>query len=539
MIGNEKLVQDAVRGQTHMSVNLTKKLRNVDILEIGQSTGLKNRLRDYRKTLAMSRGIAKPGFDDRIADLLREYVWDKRDFEDTLNYLNNLKDDEGFKFSRDLKIYKSCEDALTRFSESDHSSFRWNVNYQKSLEEFKRLFSSIRLSPILYKSDDDIREAIPKDDTHSGFYYLESGRKKKGDNMDGIFEAFTSQLDQVSQTGSFNRPILLGFRTQASGEFDDAGNPTNTCKHKLRVVSMVDLLVIVGELMFAKPIQEAMASLSSYAGGKSSEEISMIITDWRTRWKKFISIDYSSFDQTISSWLIEDAFDVLKCAFKLNSKEEMIWNAVVHDFIHKDFILNEGILHSDKGVPSGSMFTQIIDSLVNLIVVRTYFISIGQENKMMAMGDDNIIFCNEDVEMAQIASYIAKNFGLVVKVDDKSNEGSTHNSPKFLSRYWTTSGQWRDPHHLVSRMLFPERFRPYSSRCNGDLDDQYSNESVVGPEHVIYAFILTYKRGMVDLMDVERFQRDYPRLTRKLVEDKVDSRYLPGALAYIREYTFK
>jgi hypothetical protein len=362
-------------------------------------------------------------------------------------------------------------------------------------------------------------------DTHSGWTYIESGLKEKGKNVEGSYRTFQNFKQSAVQEGSFKRPILIGFRTQASGEYEDDGTRTNTGKHKLRVVSMVDFNVIIAELMFAKPIQKFMSSQDFYAGGKDESEISSIITNWRVKYPRFLSIDYSSFDQTISSWLIEDAFEVIRSAFVMYPWQNKLFDVIVNDFIHKDFVLSEGILHSDKGVPSGSMFTQIIDTLVNWLVVNTYFNSINEKAEMIIMGDDNAIFTRATINIEDLASYIIKNFGLIVKTDDKSNEGNCRTDDvKFLSRYWRFDGQWRHPNQLLSRLLFPERKRVYDGE--------------IGPQHVVYAFILTYRIGMEQLIDVRRFLHDYP-ISKKFVLNNVDSRYLPGALAYIKEYTLR
>lgn len=509
---------------THYEGPILSKMRSAENLENSLSAGSKNRLRGYRKNLSVSRGVDHPLFDDKLKDLLSEYVWDKESFAAILDYLNSLQDGDGYLFSRDLKIYSSTQEAMERFAADDYTSFRWNRSYAKSLEDLKREFSRNHLKPEKYTCDEDVRNALPKTDTHSGYYYIKSGKKEKGDNIEGIATQLKDRKKRIrsGETG-LSSPILIGFRTQASGEFDDDGEMTNTCKHKTRVVSMYDLLDIVLELQFSNPIQRLLNGKDYYAGGKNDRDISQIIHNWGHKFPKFISIDYSSFDQTISSWLIEDAFSILRCAFDLTPGQELEFDEICRNFIHKDFILSEGILHSDKGVPSGSMFTQIIDSIVNILVVRTYFDSVSERCEMIAMGDDNAIFCSPRVDIEEIASYIGKNFGLIVKTDDKSNEGLTYKSDvKFLSRYWTQSGPWRHPNQLVSRMLFPERFRKY--------------DEDVKPEHVMFGYILTYPKGMEQLMDVGRFMREHP-ISASYVVNKVDSRYIPGSLAYAKEYT--
>lgn len=510
------------REATHYT-RLSAQAGSTESLESSLSVGSRNRLKQYQRNLSISRGIDQPEFDVQCLPLLKQYARNLSEINSEIEYLANLRCQDGYRFSRNLKIYSTTEDAMERFIQPDHPSFRWNQHYQKSLKQITDMFACLNLKPLSYHSDVDVRNALPKVDTHSGYTWIISGEKYKGENLEGVSAKFHAKAWDAIHRGSFETPILMGFRTQVSGEYEDDGTRTGTGKHKLRVVSMVDLFTIIAELMFAKPIQKFLATQFFYAGGKNPNEISGILTGWRTRYKRFLSIDYSSFDQTISSWLIEDAFKVIKSAFRLSPKQDKLFDVVVHDFIHKDFIISEGVLHSDKGVPSGSMFTQIIDTLVNWIVIQTYFNMIGQQAEMIIMGDDNAIYTNAEVDIEHLASYVDHNFGLIIKSDDKSNEGDTFKKDvKFLSRYWRYDGQWRHPYQLLSRILYPERHRNY--------------DSSVGPEHVIFAFILTYQKGMEELIDTRKFLHDFP-ISRRYVLENVDSRYLPGALAYIREYT--
>lgn len=506
---------------THYSSEFSSKMRKVDYLHNCLSTGSKNRLTRYRKNLAVSHGVSKPLFDDQLIDLLSEYVYDKKDLERTLNYLNSLKDDKGRLFSRNLKVYSESEDAMIRFTDSDHAPFRWNEHYQKSLQELKDEVSRFKLKPLVYHSDDDVRLNLPKTDTHSGYYYIISGKKQKGDNMEGIFKAYQIEKERALIEGTFNEPILIAFRTQASGEFNDDGTTTNTCKHKLRVVSMISLISLINELRFSKPFQEAIQSKMWYTGGKDEKAINAIITNWRSKYKYYLSIDYSSYDQTQSSWLIEDVASVMKCAFQFdNDEDEKLFDIMVHDVIHKDFIVSEGVVHSDKGLPSGLMDTNLWDTIAGILIAKTFLSAKRIKGEMMGCGDDNIIFISDQVNLDELATYIHKNFGMDVNAD-KSSCGKTSEDPEFLSRYWTVHGPWRHPHQLISRMAFPERFR------------EYNNE--VTPAHVLYAYLLTYPRGMLELINVSAFVSRYSFI-RNSVLNKVDHRYLPGILAYQREY---
>ena len=484
-------------------------------LQASLSSGSKKRLRQYRANLSANRD--KVIFDDRVLDVLRKYVYDSKDLASVVGYLNNLRDDDGYLYSSSLKQYEKMLPAFDLFQGKDYTSFRWNRHYQKSLKELKGRFARFKLKSLQYRSDADIVNALPKTNTHSGWTYILSGKKKKGENLEEILQKYTKEEEAALKSGSFNKPILPGTRTQVSGAFTDDGEFTGHCKHKTRVISMIDMNVIIAELKFAKPFQDCFGGYDSYAGGKSSTAISQIIGNWRSEYGNWLSLDYSSFDQTISSWLIRDAFDIIASAFTEYDQE--LWNVVVNDFIHKNFVLPDRVIHSDKGVPSGSMFTQIVDSIVNMLVIKTYLNSKGIKGDMIVMGDDNLLFTRTEVGSEEISSYIRKCFGLVVN-PDKCSSGKRWEDPNFLSRKWKANGQWRAPRILVSKMLFPERYRNYHEQ--------------VSPELVVYSYILEYRPAMDQLIDVMRFEQENDFTDADL--RSVDSRYVPGALRYIMDY---
>lgn len=502
-------------------------MRSAEYLNSSLSAEQTNRLKLFRRNLAITRGIDGNRFyDDKAVDVVLKYAHHPSQVLEQLEYLRTLKDPLGFPFSRNLRIYSTTEDALKRFSEPNHTYYGWNNHFRSAVKRLKKELSfGSNLKPLRYKSDDDIINALPKLNTHSGFTFIESGVKDKGKNLENIFERHQKTEEEAVKLGTFNRPILIGFRTQASGEYDDEGNQTDTCKHKCRVISMVDLYVIISELKFAKPVQDLLSRKQSYAGGKNEDDIGRIISNWRAKYSAYYSIDYSSFDQTLSNWLIREAFEVIRYLFanNLTDYENQLLDVIIHDFINKVFVCYEGDVVSHKGVPSGSMWTQIVDSVCNLLMIYTYFDYLGIDSDCIVMGDDNLMFTRENYSpdfMTNLASYLYKLFGVVINAE-KSSGGTVDSDPEFLSRYWTKYGRWRHPNSLLSRIAYPERYRNYSSE--------------VTPQHVILAFCLSYNCGMNELINVKEFRRENPISSAQLFQ-KVDSRYLPGVMAYIREY---
>lgn len=478
-------------------------------------TGSKKRLSDFSRSLAADR--EGQIFDDKALRLLQDYVWNRDELEDVRRYLNDV----GFTQSR--KEYHQLEDAIARYAESNHTSFRWNENYQRSLKQLKSVFQLARLNPVEYQSDDDCFNNLPKVDTHSGWSYIETGIKEKGGYKEGSFRKLCMTEEAAKLEGNFGIPLLPAYRTQGSGAFEEnSGSRTGESKCKTRLVSMVDIFQVLSEARYSVPFQQWFGGKMCYAGGKQPGEIAGIISTMRSRNTNWISLDYSGFDASLSDWLIADAFELIKSAFV--RVDEKLWTVIVDSFIHKAFVTPNGLVYSDKGVPSGSMFTQIIDSVCNMIMIQTYLNATNNRGEMIVMGDDNLLYTNRELEVNDMASYLAKNFGTRIHTDGKLNQGRSSEDPWFLSRNWKSSGQWRHPNTLISKLLYPERFRDYF-KCEA-----------ATPALVLYGYILEYRLGMGELMDVERFCVDH-KFQGHSFRKVSNVIYMPGALRYSSVYT--
>ena len=84
-----------------------------------------------------------------------------------------------------------------------------------------------------------------------------------------------------------------------------------------------------------------------------------------------ISVDESRFDSNVTTWLINIAFDILKD--NIIFPDEMSRHAFSYSlefFIHTPVIMPDGKMWlKHTGVPSGSFFTSMIDSIVNRICI--------------------------------------------------------------------------------------------------------------------------------------------------------------------------
>lgn len=489
--------------------------------------GSKNRIRVRADNLR--KDVVHVNRDEQVETLLRRYVrpGHVKDLEGAIRYLRNLRSSfDGLPYSQGVKQWSKLEEAISRFKEPNHTWFGWNENYKKAKEKLLSDFAGARLHPLVYASNDDVYDALPKKDTHAGASYLETGKKEKGEYSEELFELYCLIEKAIMDGERVDRPMLPAYRTQASGAYDDVGMETGDCKHKTRLVLIVDLPIILLELRFAKPIQDWMAGKRWYAGGKDlATQVASIVSTMRMNHGHWVSLDFSSFDASISAWLIRDAFEIIRAAFPaLIPDDEKLYMAMVDHFIEKDILISEDeVVHVRRGVPSGSMWTQIVDSVVNLLVINTYFFSKGIEGEEIVMGDDNLAFTDEKVDVKDLASYVGKNFGMSIN-PEKTIYGTSADNPHFLSREWWAEGQYREPHQTVARMLYPERRRIYDAKHGT-------------PEMVFWAFCLLYPVSMWTWYDTDRFVQDNPGLTKGTLKSMRGSRNIPGSLRFLMDYT--
>jgi hypothetical protein len=395
----------------------------------------------------------------------------------------------------------------------ERSSFRWNTHYKSGFEKVLKRYSRAQLRQIQYDSDQSIANAITDLSTSSGWTRIVTGLSKKSDLVSGSYVTFIAKRDEALRDGSFNAPVIPWYRTQCSGEFTEDGEETGVCKHKSRPIWMVDFYQMVAERSYAKPLTEWLKGYKYSAIGKDDRMINELINGLRLNSWSYISLDYSKYDATMPSWLIKSAFEIIESAF--TSLDSGLLHVLCDDFIHKNLITRDGVLHVDHGDPSGSGFTSIVNGICNEIITETWADYLGVDKiGYIIMGDDNLIYTQRKVDMQSISSYITHNFGVKVNTD-KSSFGSQYDDPEFLSRKWTSDGPYRHPSHLISLMCYPEKYRDYERNPG------------MTPELVMYSYVLGYFAGMRKLIDVDRFMTDMSLILARFEWNKVLLKEVP------------
>lgn len=235
-----------------------------------------------------------------------------------------------------------------------------------------------------------------------------------------------------------------------------------------------------------------------------------------------ICLDYSKYDTTISATLIRRVFEILSTWFSKVDREELGWDTIVKYFITTPIVMPDGHLYTGKnhGVPSGSYFTQMVDSVVNVALcyaLRSRFSLTFGERQVYVLGDDVILKHCGRYCLSEWKSYLST-LGFNLHDDEKTVVGEEH----FLGAVWKKGKPDAPLQELINKATFPENFRSYGGK-------RYE-----GAENVLRSYASSYKSAFVLLPTNHpwnMWELDKPRIG----VDDADPRYLTGSDKFFAE----
>lgn len=358
----------------------------------------------------------------------------------------------------------------------------------------------------------------------------------KGDKSAGLtsygetkLEAFTTGLDKAVDILCHEKspaPCLAGIRTQRKG--------------KTRLIWMYPLEMTIIEATVARPLINYFKGIEHVMSfGDYSLETGLRFRKACSECKYYYAWDLSQFDSTIGPLFIHYAFNMIRTWYNLEDK--IYEDVTVGDVIQKieDYFITTPIVMPEKdkrfptmvtgkrgGVPSGSYFTQLVDSFVN--VALTYAVSSHfglnlTDDHINVLGDDNTFFCNDsrgEKLLDAITAYLST-FGFKLN-RTKCQCGLTTEKVPYLGRDWRNGFPIRPMSHLVRSALYPEKWRRYDKENGANREKQALN--------VIGSFLLTSYIEDPNC-ELDKFSHVYhitPEMTSGFTEFLLKEGLMPG-----------
>lgn len=408
----------------------------------------------------------------------------------------------------------------------------WLENFQAARSLLLYSLRNIpRLQPWEVNTEDDCLKMWGDKTTSVGF----GGRGSKGENTAYIFSALKVLEARIASGVSFDEiaiPATVFHRAQIS-HYVVMGAYCPEFYMKDRLVMGIDGATVTLEAKYAKPMYaELFKSWTNYSGGDDPDRMRAKIQEANRRSCFWFQMDFSKFDQSIQSWLIGEAFEIIKGWFPKRCERELNW--IAYNFINTSVLLPGGeIVIKHRGIPSGSYFTQAVGSMCNALMILTYLSSTvkgsverkvravkdmlsdrGDWMKFLVLGDDSIVFLTKRIDLNDMANYVWKVFGARISPTKTITSDQQH-VPHYLKRDWRYDGEWRDPLELVIALCHPEYWRDY----NG-----------YGPWHILYGLYLTFRAAFPKCIREEWILQRMKSDGGIDALEKLDTRDLPGPL---------
>jgi hypothetical protein len=186
----------------------------------------------------------------------------------------------------------------------------------------------------------------------------------------------------------------------------------------------------------------------------------------------YVMGDWSSFDKTVPPWLIRDAFSIIAAkidfgrvrdsenkTWRVNSiRTRRRWKKMISYFINTPVRTCKGHrFQKTGGVPSGSCWTNIVDTLVNVIVTRfvVYHTTGRFPNAGMYLGDDSVLCLSGIVDLENIAKLAKDSFGMILNVA-KSYTTTNSKNVHFLGYFNMQGHPLKAQDFLIASFMYPE-----------------------------------------------------------------------------------
>lgn len=205
-----------------------------------------------------------------------------------------------------------------------------------------------------------------KNNTNSGLpFYVRKGLVKDKINP----ESFSELLSRKD-------PCIMFTRTQE-------GNKTRT-------VWGYPIADTLNEMLFYKPLYDKQKELnwrSALLGPEDVDnQVTKLIKEARATGRLIISIDFSGYDASVGELLINMGFQYIKSAYQKIYHKDLEY--INNRFKTIGLVTPSGVFQGRHGIPSGSTFTNEVDSIVQYLVALSSLVV--DDELIQVQGDDGL-----------------------------------------------------------------------------------------------------------------------------------------------------
>lgn len=318
------------------------------------------------------------------------------------------------------------------------------------------------------------RSKVPRQ-TSPGLPYIQMGYKTKDEVLSAHYTDFIEKWTRCGEGQNIDLPPCAAFARSHIGDLDS---------NKVRPVWAVPVEVILQEGCYSFPftnelIKQSCGHHTAYGmemmkGGMEWLHNQCMKANAANPGIKYLMLDYSAFDSSTPAWLIRDVFKIIEKKFDFTkvlnedgsyseanpTAERRKFRKLVSYFINTVILNPDGrTFQKNKGIPSGSMFTNLVGTILNMIVSRVALhYKVGSYPLFdLYFGDDSLsVFKGSSIiNLEDIAEFIERRFGMTVNVK-KSYWTELITNIHFLGYYNNRGNPKKHDYELISSMIYPQ-----------------------------------------------------------------------------------
>lgn len=237
---------------------------------------------------------------------------------------------------------------------------------------------------------------------------------------------------------------------------------------------------------FFYPLQDAILSFNNpYYVGRTRAAVSAKINEMCGHATRMLCLDYSQFDASLNRRIIAHAFSVLEKSLQLDEREAKLWRRLATYFVTCPMLCPDGYVYYGRrgGVPSGSMFTQLIDSVCNSIIIEYVAARLKKRfGHHLVVGDDSVIQVNGVPPLLTRVAAVIGELGVNVNVEKSKYYMPLPKNVHFLGHYGTSVAT-RPVEETYTRMVTPERY--IQGLFSKDISQRYQAYAMIVRGHII------------------------------------------------------
>ncbi|UQZ09562.1 putative RNA-dependent RNA polymerase [Freshwater macrophyte associated partiti-like virus 2] len=217
---------------------------------------------------------------------------------------------------------------------------------------------------------------------------------------------------------------------------------------------------VILEGLTAQPLINMFMTIDSFyfIGEDPLTAVPKLINNLSTDDRLFLSLDWSAFDASVQPYEIEHAFDLLRSILVFPDEEsDLVFQYVRQLFLRRKIASPDGFLYMRYGgIPSGSYFTHLIDSIINMTRIKYLLKRIhASYDVLKTHGDDALVeitSTHDDLtQLIDEASSLAWHIN-----SDKTLLTMTRNRLIFLGRSSVQGQNFRDYDRCLRLLYFTE-----------------------------------------------------------------------------------